>query len=359
MPISPYDGESIIADEVRRIYSEAELRTIEKLAKYIKKNENAEDYSRTWISYKLNEIRNLKGEINEDVIAYLRNYDEKVTEAIEKAYKKGQRGAEVGLNKVGALEVKGTFSATDERAVNALATELVGKLDNTHLRILRSTEDVYRSVIGEVSANITAGVDTRRQAAQRALNKFANRGITGFVDDAGRSWNLSSYAEMATRSTSGRAAINGLTNRAKDNNRDLVIVSEHGEECVLCRPWERQVLSISGNNNDYPSLSEAQLGGLFHANCRHTLNIYIPDLTRNVGNKQSYHDEAGNNLRQQQRYNERMIRKWKRREAAALDDKELNKAKSKVSEWQKKQRDFVNENDRRRKYAREQIDQAR
>ncbi len=359
MPISPYDGEAVIADEVRRVYSEAELRTIEKLAKYISKNERVEGYTKEWAQLKLLDLRNLKGEINDDVIAYLKNFDDEVVAAVEEAYKKGQRGAEVGLKKAGALDVSGQFSLTDERAVKALAEELVGKLDDTHARILRSADDVYRSVIGEVTGNLTAGVDTRQQAAQRAMNKFANRGITGFIDKSGRSWNLSSYAEMATRTTSGRAAIRGHMNRAKDNNHDLVIVSEHGEECVDCRPWERSILSISGNSDKYPSVDEAIIGGLFHANCRHTLNIYTENLTEDVGNKKKYNDEQGNELRRKQRYNERGIRKWKRREAAALDDKAEQKAKSKVSEWQKKQRDFLDEHDRRRKYEREQINAVR
>lgn len=37
MPISPYDGEQLIAEEIRRIYANAELRTIEAIAKRLKK----------------------------------------------------------------------------------------------------------------------------------------------------------------------------------------------------------------------------------------------------------------------------------------------------------------------------------
>ena len=357
--ITPNTGERLIADEARRIYAEAELRTIEKLVKYINQGTDAEEYSQMWAQQKLSDLRKLKGEINEDVIAYLKNFDDEVMEAVDEAYKLGQKSAEADLRKVGQLEVSGQFTATNQRTVEALASDLVNKLDSTHLRILRQSEDVYREVIGEATQNLAAGVETRQEAAQSALNKFANRGVTGFTDSAGRSWSLPSYAEMATRTASGRAAIDGHLDRAKENGKDLVIVSEHGEECVLCRPWERQILSISGNSNEYPSMSEARAAGLFHANCRHSVSVYIPELTEDVGNKKKYQDPDGSEVRQTQRYNERQIRKWKKRKVAALTDKEEQKAQRYISKWQKKQRDFLDNTDRRRKYEREQINAVR
>lgn len=361
MAISPRMGENLIANEIRRIYSEAELRTIEKLVKYIKMGEDAPDYSKAWAASKIRSLRQLKGELDEDVIAYLRNTNPDVMDAIEEAYKKGQKSAVADLRKTNQeVIVEGGFSASNKKAVEAIAGETIDKLNSTHLRILRTTEDVYRQAVAEASSQVITGVDTRREAAQRVVNTLANQGISGFVDEAGRSWNISSYAEMATRSASGRAAIDGMASQLQENDKDLVIVSDHGGECELCRPWERQVLSLSGNSDKYPSLSEARSAGLFHPNCRHTINLYVEGLTEEVGNRQADSDRAGYEARQRQRYHERKIRQWKRRKAGALSEKEEQKAQSYITKWQKRQKKHLDENENlRRKFEREQINEAR
>lgn len=352
--INPAMGENLIAAEIRRTYAEAELRVLESMSRELTKGRTL-DVVR-WEREKLANLRELTGGINRDVIDYLENSNHKVADAVEEAYKMGLESAEVDLDKVGQLQIKGTFTQTHQRAVEALANEVVGKLDATHLRILRSTQDIYRRAVAEAVRGVVAGAEPRIDAAQRVLNTFANQGVTGFIDNAGRSWNLASYSEMATRSATGRAAINGHIQRMQDNDRDLVMVSQHGEECELCRPWEGRVLSISGEHDSYPSLAEAEAEGLFHPNCAHNLSAYIHNLTVTddaTPTPDEYED------RQQQRYNERQIRKWKRREAAALTDGESDKARAKVSEWQSKQREFLDETGRMRKYEREQINEAR
>lgn len=59
---------------------------------------------------------------------------------------------------------------------------------------------------------------------------------------------------------------------------------------------------------------------------------------------------------QQQRYMERMIRKYKRLEAGSLDAENVNKASDKVKQWQEKLRQHLNENPQlRRSYSREKL----
>ncbi len=356
MAISPYDGEVIIADEIRRTYAEAELRTIEAIAKRLRRGESD---AQQWAQAKLVELRKVKGDVDKEVIEYLKNSNPKVVDAIEKAYKKGQKSGIADMNKINKTDTTQDFGVINQQAVRSLATETVTKLNSTHLRILRQTDDVYREAVAEGVRASVAGADTYTEAAQRILNQFANKGITGFQDSAGRAWNLSSYAEMAVRSASGRAAIQGHVDKLEQNNEDLVVVSDHGEECDLCRPWERRVLSISGNSKKYPSLSEARSAGLFHPNCSHTLSLYTPGLTEDVGKQKAKADPDGAEKRRKQRYQERQIRKWKRRKVAALDKNEERKAQNYISKWQKKQRDFINKTGRQRRYAREQINKAR
>jgi hypothetical protein len=260
--------------------------------------------------------------------------------------------------------------ATHQRAVAQLVAETVTQVTATHGQILRTTLDAYRTVIAETSApGVLTGTQTRRQAAQRALDRFADRGVTGFMDAAGRQWELTSYTEMATRTAVGHAQVGGTLDRLVDAGRDLVIVSDHTQECKACRPWEGKVLSVSGatatgtrvEGGDGArftvagTVREAQSAGLQHANCRHRLAAFVPGLTQRMEHTA---DPEGDEARQQQRYLERGIRRWKQRSAVAMDDETRAAADRHIGAWQKRLREHVAENDLKRLRHREQIGAA-
>jgi len=347
MAINPRYAERLARD-LLELYTEAETRMLEIVAK-----ELADDiYAPDWAAIKQSEISRIKAKLERQVANLDKKMPETATETVKKAYTTGQKGIEADLKKI-KPDIKTGFGMIDERKVMVLTRQLAGTLGETHLRITRQSLDEYRSIIGKVSQMVELGVETRQQATQRALNEFADKGITGFIDKAGRSWSLRSYAEMATRSTTGQAAIEGAIQRLRDNDYDLVIVSFHADSCPLCEPWEGQVLSISGKSDEYPALDTAIAEGLFHPNCGHSLGAYIPGLTEKPTKEQvgkGDFEEA-----QQQRKMERDIRKWKQREAVAITDEEKKKASSKVKEKQAALREFVDNTGRKRQRDRESV----
>lgn len=352
MPVSPAEAERV-AVEIARLYADAERILLEKIRRRIERGIDEDGY----YERKLAEIRQLRAEIEAE-IARLRAEAQQIAERIiGEAYTNGVRQAELdlrGLERTVAISL--TFGVTNQAAIQALVLETLRKVESTHLAILRQVEDAYREVIAEAVRPAVAGVETRREAAQRALNRFADRGITGFVDSAGRNWELAAYTEMATRTAIGRAYLRGHINTLMANGYDLVIVSDSPEECPLCRPWEGKVLSLSGATRGYPTVAEATAAGLFHPSCVHRLGLYIPGLTlpmRDTANPEGYEE------RQRQRYIERNIRRWKRREAAAITPEEQRLARAKVREWQATAREFVDDTGRRRRYDRESITRAR
>jgi hypothetical protein len=115
-------------------------------------------------------------------------------------------------------------------------------------------------------------------------------------------------------------------------------------------------LSISGSNPNYPSVAAARSAGLFHANCRHILNAWVPGLSRQMGQTA---DPEGDANRQELRRLERGVRRWKQREAVALDDRAARGARVKVAEWQARIREHIDETGLLRQSAREQIERAR
>jgi len=334
-----------LAKEVVNLYSRAADEILADVARRLARGIDQPG----WEERKLVEITDLRNAATARLEALRTQVPDAVTEAIERAYTAG--GADAAADGVTAA------IRTSPAAVRALVAETVTGLESTHFQILRSTTDVFRAAVAEVGApSVVTGTRTRRQAAQQVLDRFANRGVTGFVDRAGRAWTAESYAEMAVRTSAGRAQVAGTLDRLQDGGRDLVIISDAPQECEKCRPAEGRTYSISGRSTKYPPLSSAIGAGLFHAGCRHTASLYIEGVTRRMTNTA---DPEGDQLRQEQRRLERGLRQWRRREVVALDDVAARKAKAKASEWRGRLDEHVKSNNLKRLRARETIGVAR
>jgi hypothetical protein len=370
MPVSPDLAEDL-ATAISSLYEQAELALVEKITRALAEGLD----SPLWAELKWAALGNLQAAIDEVLASLQASSTTVIHEAVSEAYERGQQAA---VAELGALST-GTAAAAAEAlpaasVVDRLASALVGETDATHSRILRSTMDVYRRVIAEVTAAPALGVQTRRQAAQRALARFALRGVTGFVDIRGHAWNLTSYVEMASRSALGRAAVQAHTDRLGAAGVELVIVSDAPEECPRCKPWEGKILRRDGaagagtvevehateDERSVPvrvagSLPEARAAGLMHPNCRHTVSVYLPGLTRPAGPKKD-RSRATYEQSQQQRYLERQVRRWKREAAAALDDDRRRAANARVRSYQGRIRELTKATALPRKSHREQID---
>jgi hypothetical protein len=322
-----------LSTQLLAIYDEAEKNMLGKVKNRVDKGITDSG----WTELKSTEITKVRQELQKTVDKLSKMSNAELTKAIKDSYEAGQLSAETDLNLPTLIR-----SNVLPFPLQRLVLEANRVITQTSFVILRETNDAMRAIQAEVSSGVLTGIETRRQAAQRMLNRLADSGITGFVDKLGRNWNMSSYVEMATRTAVGNAALQGHIDRQSQAGRDLIVVSDHAGECPICRPWEGKVLSISGNTHGYPTLSEAKSQGLFHPNCRHNITGYIPGLTRlepqaNGGVPEQYA------YTQKQRYNERQIRKWKRRAEVAMNPKDAEQAKLKIREYQMAQRELLKE----------------
>lgn len=349
----PPDLPERLAKELADIYGEATARLMFAVARRLARGIDEPG----WAEAKLLELLQLRADAAE-VVRFL---DDQVPTTVEQVI---ADAAEAGVQQaVRDLDLKASpVAATNTSAVDALARQTIGDLSRTHLQIFRSAEDVYRAVITETSSGTVVGAETRRQSAQRAVSRFARRGVTGFRDRAGRNWSIETYAEMATRTATGRAMIQGSLDTYVADGRDLVIVSDAPEECKVCRPYEGKLLSISGARVGtevgdiavVDTVEGATAGGLFHPNCRHRMSPYIEGLTRPMTNTA---DPEGDKLRQRQRALERRIRAAKAQVAAVEPlgaGPELARVKGTLAKAQEDMRAFISEHDRKRLRYREQ-----
>ncbi|MFF1790758.1 phage minor capsid protein [Kitasatospora sp. NPDC058243] len=372
MPVSPADGEDF-AREVGALYQDAEAGLLERLARALADGIGLPN----WAERKLRAIGNLRTAVAETTSALRRDADGAIRHAVQQAYQRGDQAAVADLMLPEGLRAAALRDLPNARAVDRLANAAVVEQGPVYQRILRVVPDAYRRIVARVSGSVLLGTQTRQQVAQRALDQFADRGITGFVDRSGRAWDMASYAEMATRSVTGRAAVQGHTDRLEAMGQRLVIVSDAPLECPLCRPWEGAILSLSGNPGDrtatmphatrdgHPvrvdiagSLEEARAAGLMHPNCRHSISLYLPGVTT-PATSPPHPGGATYEDTQHQRYLERQVRMWKRRQAVAIDDQATRLAGQKVREYQRRIRELTAEKQLPRKSAREQIGFAR
>ncbi|MEV0445955.1 phage minor capsid protein [Streptomyces spectabilis] len=346
MPIHPGMVEPL-AERTRDLYAAAEERLLGIIARQLAAGLDAPG----WVEAKLAAVQSLRRSAQAVVDELGKAMSLDVFDAVAEAYNVGHRSA---VAELGALSDDARRLVDDRlpqaQAVDRLAQEAVDVVTATHRSILRAVVDVFRSVVASVAATPLLGTGTRRQAVQDALRQFADRGIRVFVDRAGRRWSLPSYAEMAVRTATARAATEAHMRTLAEHGVDLVIVSRAPRECPLCRPWERRILTIQGpagpgtvevehaldDGRMVPvrvagSLDEARAAGLQHPNCRHSVSAYTPGLTRV---EDAEPDPAGYEAGQRQRAIERNIRKWKRREAVATSPTEKRAAAAKVRAWQ-------------------------
>jgi len=368
MAIAPADGQKFAA-AIRAYYDNVENTIMEKIAARIAKDGEEPDSSH-WLQKKLGEVQRHKSEIDGIIRKLAKEGPEAITQLVMQGYLSGMISADGDLDKRGAdmledrisanvnglkepAEIVSGFGRTHVAAIASIVAENLGGLQGAHMKMLRSAQDAYKTIIMDVAQSGIAGVDTRKQATQRALNKFADKGIGAFTDKTGKEWDIGTYAEMATRTSMAHAHVQGHINRMTQQGHDLVVVSSHPEPSHLCEPHQHQVYSISGNLPRFKPLKRAINRGLFHPNCHHTINAWIESLSDEPPAVKA--DPEGYKLREHQRKLERKIKDWKKRQVVAVNPKDKAFANEKVKYWQSEMRAFTKATGRRRHYTREQI----
>ena len=334
-----------IATLIGQLYEQAEQDVIAMIAK------NAEKYMSQshdqWLKTQMAYIKQNQAMIQKILEAYqaegakvlnrlpVRMYLAGVMSADEDLLNRGEITeydvADITLDDVkgaDALKTMGQFGIIHAGAVNALASAYLGSITNAVLQVTRNADDIYKKVTTQATTSALLGTQTRVQATQNALNQYLAHGVGGFRDKAGRNWNLSSYAQMATRTLITNAHNQGKANRYTEFGKDLVIVSQHQRACGLCRPWERKILSLSGKHPDYPAFDKAKGDGLFHPNCGHTFTAYIPGLT--ITDDYEPTDPQGYIDQQRLRELERHMRKAKEQLAIAVSPADKKKAQDRI-----------------------------
>jgi len=353
MPVDRTLAQDLV-DTLVALYDDAAVRIAQEVARQLRRN--AGDVSAPAKLGAINDLRNATRRI----VAKL---DADTTGVAHQALVLAwQRGGNAALDELKRYLTPAEMAALRQalpgaEAINVLVKALVTTLRGTHLQVLRWLHHAYRDVIARTALTpVLLGTKSRLAAAQTAWDQLLSQGITGFVDKSGRRWQLASYVEMATRTGVMQASIEAHNDRLNAAGVDLRMISDSPQECIRCRPWEGKILATSGPPGPRTierrslvsdemltihiagTLDEAIAAGLFHPNCRHNSNGYLPGATKPITHTE---DPEGDAARQKLRRLERNVRTAKLQADAAITDEGRKLAEAKVRAINKQIRDHV------------------
>ncbi|HAB67271.1 MAG TPA: hypothetical protein DCE23_07880 [Firmicutes bacterium] len=232
-------------------------------------------------------------------------------------------------------------------------------------KIEKSTKEAYLNIVEEANLKTSMGTHSYQEAIRESINNLSNEGIDILTykttDEAGNVIGIRKYdIESAVRReilTASRQLSNNISMEvANELKCEYLYLSEH----LQCRPnhfdWQGTVIK----RTDLVKITHyGEVDGLAGINCRHYFEPYFGEA-RDDELKHFNKEECTNayNLSQRQRYLERGIRKWKRKSEMfkANDDAEAySKCKSKVKEWQQRNKHFIDENNLQRDFNREYV----
>ena len=132
---------------------------------------------------------------------------------------------------------------------------------------------LYDDILKRVAMTPPESDTARRRIAQKALDEYKQRGITGFVDKAGRRWNMVTYVEMATRTAASDLAMRAHIAELQRVGVDVVRVTVMPNCHPFCKPYQGRLLSLTGATQGtyhgervVATLAEALAHGFRHPN---------------------------------------------------------------------------------------------
>ena len=307
-----------------------------------------------WQAEMLNGLAQYKTENADKLQGYYSTINDEIEQTIRQAYQLGESEQEIELLKAiqegfkanTSNTMQGAFFKINEDKLNALIEATTSDMTRAENAILRMTDDVYRQTIFKAQMFYNSGASTLWKAVDMATKDFLSSGINCVEYRNGARVNIASYSEMALRTANKRANLMGSANKRMEYGIHTVKVSSHNSACPMCIQWQGKVYydDVYGEVTsaerrglgDYPLLSEAVKGGMFHPNCKNGCSTYYEGINQPPKEPTKAEVEEMTrryNLEQRQRECERNIRKYKRLENGCIDADNIAKYADKRRQW--------------------------
>jgi hypothetical protein len=210
----------------------------------------------------------------------------KILQAIKKGWKTSGRNRSPAHDAMTA-----EFFKLNDRKLNALIEATAHDMEAAETAVFRKANDDYRKAIFDAQVYANSGAGTYEKAVDMATKDMLSRGLNCIEYANGARHTLSDYADMAIRTASKRAYLQGEGEKRQEWGIATVIMAKRGNPCPKCLPFVGKVLIDdvwSGGSKDgvdpetgkhYPLMSYAISKGLYHPRCKDSHTTYFPGIS--------------------------------------------------------------------------------
>lgn len=181
--------------------------------------------------------------------------------------------------------VTAEFFRLNDRKLEALIKATTNDMQQAETAVLRMANDQYRKAIFNAQVYANSGAGTYEKAVDMATKDILSRGLNCVEYANGARHTLADYADMAIRTASKRAYLQGEGEKRQEWGITTVIMAKRGNPCPKCLPFVGKVLIddvwSGGKKSDgpYPLMSKAIASGLYHPRCKDSHTTYFPGIS--------------------------------------------------------------------------------
>lgn len=234
------------------------------------------------------------------------------------------------------------FFRLNDRKLEALIKATTNDMQQAETAVLRMANDQYRKAIFNAQVYANSGAGTYEKAVDMATRDMLSRGLNCVEYANGARHTLADYADMAIRTASKRAYLQGEGEKRQEWGITTVIMAKRGNPCPKCLPFVGKVLIddvwSGGKKSDglYPLMSQAIAAGLYHPRCKDSHTTYFPGISTadDTWTKEELDAvERANQKETKRQYAERQAEKFRRLVAYSLDKENQERYMAKREEW--------------------------
>ena len=304
-----------------------QLKALEKC-----KRENQKQYSK--------QFKSINGQIGELLHQARTNGNMQQEISILNAIKNGFKGV-----KKASRGATAEFFRLNDRKLEALIKATTDDMEKAETAILRMANDQYRKAIFNAQVYANSGAGTYEKAVDMATRDMLSRGLNCVEYANGARHTLVDYADMAIRTASKRAYLQGEGEKRQEWGIATVIMNKRGNPCPKCLPFVGKVLIddvwSGGKQSDgpYPLMSTAIAAGLYHPRCKDGHTTYFPGISTadDTWTREELEAvERVNKKEAERNYAKRQVEKFGRLAKYSLDSENKAAYQIKVGEWEDK-----------------------
>ena len=228
------------------------------------------------------------------------------------------------------------FFKVNDRKLETLINATMNDMQKAEIAVLRMANDQYRKVIYNAQVYANTGAGTYEKAVDMATEDFVKAGLNCVQYANGARHALADYADMAIRTASKRAYLQGEGQKRQEWGISTVIMNKRGNPCPKCLPFVGKVLVDDVWSNGpkdgkspvtgikYPLMSSAIAAGLYHPRCKDSHTTYFEGISTPPEKSGYTKAELNELVRKQEQENRQQYAKRQEKKFGRLADFSLD-----------------------------------